>query len=127
MRRAAPQTRAACGQAASRAGVRCWSKDRRDPPASAARAGSARTRAPAPLLPAPRAGLLRFAPWDRLPLVELDRIDVEMPAHAARRGVEKHGAQPPEIFLQSRPRARLDDELRPLPAGAARDDVRHGV
>src|SRR5207237_7219327 len=109
MRRAAPQTRAACGQAASRAGVRCWSKDRRDPPASVARAGSARTRAPAPLSPAQRAGLLRFAPWGRSPLVELDWIDVEMPAHAARRRVEQHGAQPPEILLQREPRARLDD------------------
>src|SRR5438067_12831044 len=121
MRRAAPQARAACGRAASRAGARCWSKDRRDPPASAARAGSARTPGPAPPSPAQRARLLRFAPWGRSPLVELDRIDVEVPAHAARRGVEQNGAQPPEILLQRRPRARLDDELRALPAGAARD------
>src|SRR6185295_14649911 len=60
-------------------------------------------------------------------LVELDRVDVEVPAHLARRMLEKPCADRAQIGLKRGPGARLDDELRALEAGAPGQDVGHRV
>src|SRR5688572_11787837 len=60
-------------------------------------------------------------------LIELDGIDIEMPAHVAACLLEQAFAERREIALQRWPRRRLDEELGALHAGAPRDDVGNRV
>src|SRR3954467_7437287 len=60
-------------------------------------------------------------------LVELDRIDVDVPAHCALLLLKKMFGQSAEEALKRRPRGGLHHELRALEAGAPRDDMRHRV
>src|SRR5574341_1342192 len=59
--------------------------------------------------------------------VELDRVDVDMPAHIARRGFEEALAQFTQMVLERLARRRLHHELRALEPGAAGEQMRNRI